>query len=145
MINIHVCCTPVFSFAENSIRGWIEIDPDSLLEAIYMNIALEYKGHHRLSVQKLISAESSNRMNNQSSPVVKLNSGIVSRNFVTMSLHEAMDLVLDYIHFDTVAIDNLISKREASLWEDVWNLKDYIYSCDECSSQDQTANICIEE
>lgn len=145
MIYIHVCCKPILCFEEGTVTGWIEIDPDSILDAIYMNIALEYKGHHRLSVQNLISSESSRRMNNGKPAVVIQYSGIVDKNFVRMTLHSAIDLILDYVHFDSDAIKSIVGKRESQKWEDMWKLKDYIYACDSCSSQDQTANICIED
>lgn len=144
MVNIRVCCKPIFYFSKGTVTGWIEIDPDSILDAIYMNIALEYKGQHRLSAQNLISSESSRRMNEGKPAVVIQYSGIVDKNFVCMTLHEAMDLILDYIHFDDVVCDRLSNKREAQLWKDICNLKDYIYRCDSCNFQHETANITIE-
>lgn len=147
MLNIQVCCRPVFHFIGGNVTGEIRVDPDSIVEAIFLNTCLDYRSDYRLSTRKLIAEESERRLlagNNTLELIFK--DGIADKNFMPMTLHDAMDWVLIYINFQEYE-ENPDSKpkRKQHYWEDVRKLRNYIYACDKCKATADTANVAIEE
>lgn len=141
-MKIKVICQPVFQFTHGVVTGFIEMDPMSVLESIYMHVALDYKGPHRLTVRNLITKEVSRRIDRGQDPNIILDTGVVARNFVEISLWEATDLILDFLGIwdeDDEKYNMLKSCREF-----VQFIK-YVRKCDSCDDISQTANIPIEE
>lgn len=152
MINIEVSCRTILDFHEGQISGYILVSPESILESIMINTSLNFGIPERFSIMKLIAKETSNRDKSGESKDIKLLSGTVDRNYVTITLQEAIDFIGDYIHIDnlmkdinskfTVTSSNTEKKhKEEILIDDFNRMKDYIYRCDNCNIMSDTVNI----
>lgn len=144
MININVCCSTTLYFLGGTVSGRIVVSPDSILEAIFTNVSLDYRSQYRTSTRKLIAQEVSHRMILGLDEDLHLLDGEVCKNFVKMTLHEAMDLLLNYLRLDDFEEGKIhANKYDREAWSDLLRLRDYIYRCDECTVASQTANVDI--
>lgn len=143
MIKITCFCSPRFHFIGGVVRGEIVVDPTNLFNSILVNTALAYNLPEGKSVLKLISNEISKRAAEGEDTDIVLLDGVVEKtSTLKLSMHEAMDIITEFLHVDTYGDE--AKKREKRYVEDFVKIRDYIYACDDCNSLGDTANIVFE-
>lgn len=143
MIHINIVCRPVFYFTNGVVTGFIEVSADAILESIFTNIALEYRHPYRNQIKRLIACENAYRLEKGTDPYIKMMNGVVDRNFLSMSMHEAVDHLCKYLRLHEIDTSNM-RFRDASSWESLKKFRQYIYNCDKCNTLSETANIHID-
>ena len=100
MINVFV--TPEFIFTQGQVTGRIVIDPDSIVNAIYDNSIFSFRDPKIMAVKKEVAkAKNSCLEIGTEPPMIYLDSGVVTKNYIRMDLLEAADLLFKYLgYFD---------------------------------------------
>lgn len=144
MIKIEVPCTTILTFREGIVTGSIVISPNSLVDSIFINTTLSYSCSERSSVAQLVAYEKVQRTKKQVEQNIILEDGVVHKDYAQMSLHDAMDLLVEYVNLDKLISllnnDNLNTGDSMKI-QDFVKLRDYVYACDECNYVSETVQV----
>lgn len=144
MIKIEVPCTTILTFRGGIITGSIVISPNSLIDSIFINTTLSYSCAERSSVAQLVAYEKVQRTKKQVEQNVILEDGVVHKDYAQMSLHDAMDLLVEYVNLDkliSLLNDDNLNTGDSMKIQDFVKLRDYVYACDECNYVSETVQV----
>ena len=148
MITVDVPCTPILEFTDGVVTGKISVTPTGLLDAIFINTTLSFSCVERKSAMQIISQKKVQLSKSPDSySDILLTSGTVTRDYVKMTLHQTMDLLVEYVDLDTLIEslnDDTLRTGEAMRIQDFVKLRDYVYACDDCNYMSETVKVKFE-
>lgn len=99
-MKVNVFVTPEFIFQGGEVKGKILVDPDSLINAIYDNSTFSFRDPRIVNVKKEIAKRKNKSLESgEPEPVICLQTGIVTKNFMQMDLLDAADMLFDYLEY----------------------------------------------
>lgn len=98
MVNVFV--TPEFIFTHGQVTGRIVIDPDSIINTIYDNSIFSFRDPKIMAVKKAVAKKKNSFLEiGTEPPMIYLDSGVVTKNYIQMDLLEAADLLFNYLGY----------------------------------------------